>query len=68
VLQSIRYLGASLRRRRAAAADIASKFSNRGFGATGITAHLESGGTLEQAAAMARYDEVSLVEVKRIVI
>jgi site-specific recombinase XerC len=68
-------------RRRAAAADIATKLGNHSFRATGITAYLKNGGTLEKAAAMAnhastrttqlydrRRDELSLDEVERIVI
>jgi hypothetical protein len=68
----------ALIRRRAAAAGIETKLGNH---ATGITAYLKNGGTLEKAAAMAnhastrttqlydrRRDEVSLDEVKRIVI
>jgi site-specific recombinase XerD len=67
--------------RRAAAAGIATKLGNHSFRATGITAYLKNGGTLEKAAAMAnhastrttqlydrRRDEVSLDEVERIVI
>ena len=62
----------------AAAAGIATKLGNHSFRATGITAYLKNGGTLEKAAAMAnhastqlydrRRDEVSLDEVERIVI
>jgi integrase/recombinase XerC len=68
-------------RRRAAAAGIATKLGNHSFRATGITAYLKNGGTLEKAAAMANHaatrttqaydrrgDEVSLEEVERIVI
>ena len=68
-------------RRRATAAGIATKLGNHSFRATGITAYLKNGGTLEKAAAMAnhastrttqlydrRRDEVSLDEVERIVI
>jgi len=68
-------------RRRAAAAGIKTKLGNHSFRATGITAYLKNGGTLEKAAAMAnhastrttqlydrRRDEVSLDEVERIVI
>jgi integrase len=68
-------------RRRAAGAGIATKLGNHSFRATGITAYLKNGGTLEKAAAMAnhastrttqlydrRRDEVSLDEVERIVI
>jgi hypothetical protein len=40
-------------RRRAAAACIATKLGNHSFRATGITAYLKNGGTLEKAAAMA---------------
>jgi site-specific recombinase XerC len=40
-------------RRRAAAAGIATKLGNHSFRATGITAYLKNGGTLEKAAAMA---------------
>jgi integrase len=67
--------------RRAAAVGIETKLGNHGFRATGITAYLKNGGTLETAAAMAnhastrttqlydrRLDEVSLDEVERIVI
>jgi len=68
-------------RRRAAAAGIETKIGNHSFRATGITAYLKNGGTLEKAAAMAnhastrttqlydrRRDEMSLDEVERIVI
>jgi site-specific recombinase XerD len=68
-------------RRRAAAAGIETKLGNHSFRATGITAYLKNGGTLEKAAAMAnhastrttqlydrRHEEVSLDEVERIVI
>jgi integrase len=67
-------------RRRAVAAGIETKLGNHSFRATGITAYLKNGGTLEKAAAMAnhastrttqlydrRRDEVSLDEVERIV-
>jgi len=47
--------GARHGRRRAAAAGIATKLGNRSFRATGITAYLKNGGTLEQAAAMANH-------------
>jgi site-specific recombinase XerC len=66
-------------RRRALAAGIATKIGNHTFRATGITAYLKSGGTLENAAAMAnhastrttqlydrRRDDISLDEVERI--
>jgi site-specific recombinase XerD len=68
-------------RRRANAAGIETKLGNHSFRATGITAYLKNGGTLEKAAAMAnhastrttqlydrRRDEVSLDEVERIAI
>ena len=64
--------------RRAAAAGIATKIGNHTFRATGITAYLKNGGTLENAAAMAnhastrttqlydrRSDQVSLDEIER---
>ena len=66
-------------RRRALAAGIGTKIGNHSFRATGITAYLKNGGTLENAAAMAnhastrttqlydrRHDEISLDEVERI--
>ncbi len=65
--------------RRTATAGIATKVGNHSFRATGITAYLKNGGTLENAAAMAnhastrttqlydrRHDEISLAEVERI--
>jgi site-specific recombinase XerD len=65
--------------RRAAAAGIATKVSNHSFRATGITAYLQNGGTLEKAAQMAnhastrttqlydrRHDAMSLDDVERI--
>lgn len=65
--------------RRAAAAGIGMKIGSHTFRATGITAYLKNGGTLENAAAMAnhastrttqlydrRRDEISLDEVERI--
>jgi integrase len=66
-------------RRRALGAGIATKVGNHSFRATGITAYLKNGGTLEKAAQMAnhastrttqlydrRRDEMSLDEVERI--
>lgn len=66
-------------RRRAAAAGIATPIGCHSFRATGITAYLAGGGTLETAAALAnhastrttqlydrRHDVVSLAEVERI--
>jgi integrase/recombinase XerC len=68
-------------RRRAAGAGIKTRIGNHTFRATGITAYLKNGGTLEQAAAMAnhastrttqlydrRRDELTLDEVERIFI
>ena len=68
-------------RRRAAAAGIESKIGNHTFRATGITAYLKNGGTLERAAAMANHastrttqlydrrgDEITLDEVERVAI
>jgi site-specific recombinase XerD len=65
--------------RRAAAAGIATRLGNHSFRATGITAYLKNGGTLEKAAQMAnhastrttqlydrRREEMSLDEVERI--
>ena len=67
-------------RRRAGAAGIATELGNHSFRATGITAYLKNGGTLEKAVAMANHastrttqlydrlrDEASLDEVERIV-
>ena len=66
-------------RRRALAAAIDTKIGNHSFRATGITAYLKNGGTLENAAAMPnhastrttqlydrRRDDISLDEVERI--
>jgi integrase len=66
-------------RRRAAAAGIDTKLCNHSFRATGITAYLKNGGTLEKAAAMAnhastrttqlydrRREELTIGEVERI--
>lgn len=67
--------------RRAAEANIGTKISNHTFRATGITAYLKNGGTLERAAAMAnhastrttqlydrRVDDITLDEVERVLI
>ena len=67
--------------RRARAAGIETKVGNHTFRATGITAYLKNGGSLEKAATMAnhastrttqlydrRSDVVSLDEVERILI
>jgi integrase len=66
-------------RRRALAAGIKTQIGNHTFRATGITAYLKNGGTLENAAAIAnhtstrttqlyerRRDDISLDEVERI--
>jgi site-specific recombinase XerD len=66
-------------RRRAAAAGIATQIGNHTFRATGITAYLKNGGTLENAASMAnhastrttqlydrRSEEISLDEIERV--
>jgi integrase len=66
-------------RRRALAAGIDTGIGNHTFRAAGITAYLNSGGTIENAAAMAnhastrttqlydrRHDDISLDEVERI--
>lgn len=68
-------------RRRAAAVGIETLIGNHTFRATGITAYLGNGGTLERAAAMAghastrttqlydrRHDAVTLDEVERVLI
>jgi integrase len=68
-------------RRRAKAAGIETAIGNHSFRATGITAYLKNGGTLEKAAAMAnhastrttqlydrRSDELTLDEVERVLI
>lgn len=60
---------------------IATRIGNHSFRATGITAYLKNGGTLEKAAIMAnhsstrttqlydrRHDEMTLDEVERIMI
>ncbi len=67
--------------RRAKDAGITQKISNHTFRATGITAYLENGGTLEKAQAIAAHesprttklydrtsDQVTLDEVERIVL
>lgn len=67
--------------RRAAAAEIGTAIGNHSFRATGITAYLKNGGTLEQAATMANHastrttqlydrrpDDVTLDEVERVLI
>ena len=69
----------SMIQRRAVAAGIGTKIGNHTFRASGITAYLKNGGTLENAAAMAnhastrttqlydrRRDKISLDEVERI--
>jgi len=68
-------------RRRALAAGVDTPIGNHSFRATGITAYMKNGGTLENAAAMAnhastrttqlydrRRDDISLDEVERVLI
>ena len=68
-------------RKRALAAGIMAPIGNHSFRATGITAYLSNGGTLEHAQAMAAHesprttklydrtgDEITLDEVERITI
>jgi site-specific recombinase XerC len=68
-------------RRRARAAGVATPVSNHTFRATGITAYLENGGTLERAQAMAAHesprttklydrtaDRITLDEIERIIL
>lgn len=68
-------------RRRAVAAEIGTAIGNHSFRATGITAYLKNGGTLERAATMAnhastrttqlydrRSEDVTLDEVERVLI
>jgi site-specific recombinase XerD len=68
-------------KRRAAAAGLSSKISCHSFRATGITAYLENGGTVENAQAIASHesprttklydrtsDEITLDEIERILI
>ncbi len=68
-------------KRRAAAAGLSSKTSCHSFRATGITAYLENGGTIENAQTIAAHesprttklydrtsDEITLDEIERIVI
>ena len=67
--------------RRAARAGIATRIGNHTFRATGLTAYLKNGGTLERAATMAnhastrttqlydrRSDDITLDEVERVLI
>ena len=67
--------------RRARTAEITTKIGNHTFRATGVTAYLKNGGTLEKAAQMAnhastrttqlydrRAEEVTLDEVERVLI
>jgi integrase len=67
--------------RRAKAAGIITRMGNHTFRATGVTAYLKNGGTLERAAQMAnhastrttrlydrRAEEVTLDEVERILV
>ncbi|MGO8670255.1 MAG: hypothetical protein ACLQVD_02640 [Capsulimonadaceae bacterium] len=65
--------------RRAAAAGLPATICNRTFRATGITAYLDNGGTIEHAQAIAaherpattklydrRSDQINLAEIERI--
>jgi site-specific recombinase XerD len=67
--------------RRALATGIATKICNHTFRATGVTAYLKNGGTLERAATMAnrastrttqlydrRSEDITLDEVERVLI
>ena len=69
----------SMIRRRAVAAGIKTRIGNHTFGATGITAYLKNGGTLEHAQQIAAHesprttklydrtsDQVSVDEIERI--
>ena len=71
----------SMVRRRAQRADIWTEVGNHSFRATGITAYLKNGGTLENAAVMAnhsstrttqlydrRSDDITLDEIERVII
>src|SRR5258708_33706000 len=49
--------------RRPAAAGIATKLGNHSFRATGITAYLKSGDTLEKAAAMANHSSTRTTQL-----
>lgn len=68
-------------RRRALNAGVYTKVGNHWFRATGITAYLKNGGTLEKAAAMANHsstrttqlsdrrgDDITLDEIERVII
>jgi len=50
-------------RRRAVAAGIATRVGNHSFRATGITAYLKAGGTLENAAAMANHASTRTTQI-----
>ena len=52
-------------RRRAAAAGIEARVGNHTFRATGITAYLDSGATLETAAAMANHSSLRTTQLYR---
>jgi site-specific recombinase XerD len=71
----------SMINRRAKAAGIRTKIGNHTFRATGITAYLKNGGTLEKAAAIANHastrttqlydrcsDDITLDEIERVII
>ena len=50
-------------RRRAAAAEIGTAISNHSFRATGITAYMKNGGTLETAATMANHSSIRTTQL-----
>jgi len=50
--------------RRAAAANIATRIGNHSFRATGITAYLKNGGTLEKAASMANHASTRTTQLR----
>ena len=50
-------------RRRAGRADIETKIGNHTFRATGITAYLKNGGTLERAATMANHASIRTTQL-----
>jgi integrase/recombinase XerD len=81
VVGSKRPVSAEMVKRRAAAAGLSAKTSCHSFRATGITAYLENGGTIENAQAIAAHesprttklydrtnDVITLDEIERIAI
>jgi hypothetical protein len=80
-MRFLEFFAANIRNPHTRRASARNELGNHSFRATGITAYLRNGGTLEKAATMAnhastrttllcdrRRDEVSLDEVERIVI